>query len=184
MARSKRKMGGRTEDASATSNEAPSKSAKKRESAALQKLGEELAALSPSARADLGLPHDLCEALNMHDRIKDREGARRQRQYIGKIMRTIDVTPIARALTIRKSLKSAQVAAFHHAEKTRDAILRIEEELLDGYLRKIADDMAEKGIVLKDLSKLAHLAREAMDGDEGRKRSRELFRYLANGQGR
>lgn len=180
MAKSKKNMN-ETADASAISEEAPSKSAKKRESAALQKLGEELAALSPAARAELDLPEELREALDMHDRIRDREGARRQRQYIGRIMRTIDVTPIASALAMRKNLKSGQVAAFHQAEKTRDAILAIEEERLAAYLREIASDMAEKDITLEDLSRLTHLARDtSLTGEERRKRSRELFRYLAN----
>lgn len=70
--------------------ERPSRSARKRASTALQKLGEELAALKPAQRRRLGLPPELMDALAMHDSISDHEGARRQRQYIGRLMRELD----------------------------------------------------------------------------------------------
>lgn len=76
----------------------PSRSAKKRASTALQKLGEELAELSPVQRQELPLPPELMDALAMHDAITDREGARRQRQYIGRLMREVDAESIATAL--------------------------------------------------------------------------------------
>lgn len=69
--------------------EAPSRSAKKRESAALQKLGEELAKLKPEDRAGLDLPADLLEALAEYGKMPDHESRRRQRQFIGRLMRDL-----------------------------------------------------------------------------------------------
>lgn len=74
--------------------ERPSKSALKRASTALQKLGEELAALKPAERDKLDLPPDLADALSMLDKITDHEGKRRQKQYIGKIMREVEAEAI------------------------------------------------------------------------------------------
>ena len=75
-------------------NERPSRSAKKRASTALQNLGEELAALKPADRQKLDLPPELAEALEMLDRITDREARRRQKQFIGKVMRGVEIEPI------------------------------------------------------------------------------------------
>lgn len=78
----------------------PSRSAKKRASTALQKLGEQLAKLPPQKRDKLDLPPELVEALAMHDKITDHEGKRRQKQFIGRIMREVDAEDIARQLDI------------------------------------------------------------------------------------
>ena len=63
-------------------DDSPSRSEKKRRSAALQTLGEELAALPPAAQADMPLSPDMREALSLLARITDREGRRRQMQFI------------------------------------------------------------------------------------------------------
>ena len=67
-----------------------SRSHKKRESTALQKRGEELAALGPGAWKTLPLPEGLLEALNDVQRMKSHEARRRQMQYIGRLMREAD----------------------------------------------------------------------------------------------
>lgn len=78
--------------------ECPSRSAKKRESAALQKLGEKLAGLTPAEREQTSLPEELANALADLDAIKDREARRRQKQFIGRIMREVDAAAIADAI--------------------------------------------------------------------------------------
>jgi ribosome-associated protein len=76
----------------------PSKSAKKREFLALQKLGEELIALNESDLLQIGLDEDLLEAVLEARQIKSRSALRRQKQYIGKIMRQVDPEPIRAAM--------------------------------------------------------------------------------------
>ena len=80
----------------------PSKSARKREFLALQKLGEELIQLKESDLRQIGLNEDLLEAVLEARHIKAHGALRRQKQYIGKIMRHIDPEPI-RAAMIRLS---------------------------------------------------------------------------------
>ena len=77
-----------------------SKSAKKRNSAALQKLGEQLCGLSPQYRQKLNLAADLEEALCENDKIKNHEAGRRQRQYIGKLMREVDLQNLAKNIAV------------------------------------------------------------------------------------
>lgn len=76
----------------------PSKSARKREYLALQKLGEELLTLRESELLDIELDEDLREAVLEARRIRSRGALRRQKQYIGKLMRHIDPDPLRAAL--------------------------------------------------------------------------------------
>ena len=72
----------------------PSKSARKREYIALQKLGEELITLQPSELDSLPLDESLLEAVLEAKQIKAHGALRRQKQYIGKLMRHIDPEPL------------------------------------------------------------------------------------------
>lgn len=72
----------------------PSKSAKKREYLALQKLGEELITLRQSELDSLTLEDELREAVMEARQIKAHGALRRQKQYIGKLMRHIDPEPL------------------------------------------------------------------------------------------
>ena len=76
----------------------PSKSARKREYLALQKLGEELLAVNEPDLLGIELEDELLEAVLDARRIKSHGALRRQKQYIGKLMRQIDPEPIRAAL--------------------------------------------------------------------------------------
>ena len=68
----------------------PSKSQRKRDSAAVQDLGAQLVELSKEKIASLGLPEKVQDALIACQSITAHEGRRLQLQYIGKVMRDID----------------------------------------------------------------------------------------------
>jgi ribosome-associated protein len=72
----------------------PSKSARKREYLALQKLGEELITLKPSDLDALPLDENLRDAVMEAQQIKAHGALRRQKQYIGKLMRHLDPEPL------------------------------------------------------------------------------------------
>ncbi|MBR4422928.1 MAG: DUF615 domain-containing protein [Mailhella sp.] len=74
-------------DGGAQEEERPSRSQKKRESLALQEIGERLAALPLSRLAELPLPPALRDALEDCARMGSRGARRRQLQYIGRLMR-------------------------------------------------------------------------------------------------
>ncbi len=71
-----------------------SRSQKKRESTAVQKLGQSLAALAKGDLQSLDLPADLYEALLEWKSYRSHEAKRRQMQYIGRIMRDMDLAAI------------------------------------------------------------------------------------------
>lgn len=72
----------------------PSKSARKREYLALQKLGEELITLKQSDLDALPLDENLRDAVMKAQQMKAHGALRRQKQYIGKLMGHIDPEPL------------------------------------------------------------------------------------------
>ena len=84
------------------SEERPSRSARKREAEALQKLGVGLTRMRPAKLRELQqhlhLPEPLFEAILEVHRLRTGPALARQRQYIGRLMRDVDPLPIERAL--------------------------------------------------------------------------------------
>ncbi|MBT8086799.1 MAG: DUF615 domain-containing protein [Gammaproteobacteria bacterium] len=70
----------------------------KREYLALQKLGEELITLRESDLLGMPLDEDLLDAVMEARQMKAHGALRRQKQYIGKLMRRVDAEPIRQAL--------------------------------------------------------------------------------------
>ena len=103
-----------------------SKTDLKRESAALQDLGEALLTLRADLLAPLPLPDKLIDALQDAKRITDFEGRRRQMQFIGKLMRKLDdavVEQVKAALQTQKDGSASELAVLHQAEQWRDRFL-------------------------------------------------------------
>jgi ribosome-associated protein len=90
-------------DAGDEALERPSRSARKRQAEALQKLGVGLTRMRPAKLRELQLhlqlPEALFEALLEVHRLRSGPALARQRQYIGRLMRDVDPLPIERALT-------------------------------------------------------------------------------------
>ena len=100
-----------------------SKTRRKREMAELQDVGAALVKLSREQLARVDMPERLREAVTACQQITKHEARRRQMQYIGKIMRTIDAAPIAEQLGAFEAPTKKQTALFHVAEKWRDDLL-------------------------------------------------------------
>ena len=115
----------------------PSRSEKKRQSIALQNMGEELTRLGPQEVKNLDLPAGLREALQLYARIGDHEGRRRQMQFIGRVMREIDPAPIRAMLDARREVSAAATAALHKAEQWRDRLLTADEAELAGLVETL-----------------------------------------------
>jgi len=102
----------------------PSKSAIKREMTALQDLGTRLTQLPDAQLKQMAIDDEqLLEAIQLARRIKARGGLRRQLQFIGKLMRAIDPTPIEEAFARLDGQHEEQKARFHRLETLRDALL-------------------------------------------------------------
>jgi ribosome-associated protein len=75
-----------------------SRTRKKNEDRALQRLGEQLVALPFGQLETMELPDELLTAIEFARKIRSHGARRRQIQYIGVLMRHIDPQPIETAL--------------------------------------------------------------------------------------
>ena len=110
----------------------PSKSQLKRDMTALQKLGQELIDQPRDRVKRVPMPEDVRDAILECQLIKDHEGRRRQLQYVGKKMRTLDedeVAAIQRTIDSWKGLSKADTAAMHAMERRRDKLLTDDKAL-------------------------------------------------------
>jgi len=106
--------------------ERPSKTELKRQSNELQKLGEDLVNEPRDRVKRVPMPEDVRDAILECQNIKNHEGRRRQIQFIGKKMRTLDeeeVAIIQRTIDSWKGLSKADTAALHAMERRRDKLL-------------------------------------------------------------
>ena len=112
--------------------ERPSKSELKRQMTALQKLGAELIAEPRDRVKRVPMPEDVRDAILECQLIKDHEGRRRQLQYVGKKMRSLEeheLAAIQKMLDSWKGLSKADTAAMHAIERRRDKLLTDDKAL-------------------------------------------------------
>ncbi|HEU4589909.1 MAG TPA: ribosome biogenesis factor YjgA [Steroidobacteraceae bacterium] len=151
----------------------PSKSARKREAAAAQDLGERLIALKEAELTALELPEKLFDAIMLAKRITSRGGLARQRQYIGKLMRDVDPAPIEAALNAKSRGAALDAERHKRIEDWRARLLAEGPPALDELTRWCpgADRKALSALVQKATG-------ERVDSGSREAASRELFRTL------
>jgi ribosome-associated protein len=101
----------------------PSKSALKRQDQALKALGEELVGLSPGQLDQLPLDERLRDAIDAAGHMRAHGALRRQRQLIGKLLRSADAEAIRAALTALTAESVVEKRRFRRAEEWRDRLV-------------------------------------------------------------
>ena len=147
-----------------------SKSQKKRESLALQALGEALATLAPNDLARLPMWPDL-EAAVTDAHGLERTARRRQIRFIARLLREGDADTIARALDTVRRPGRREAARHRRIERLRDALLRDGRTL----------DRLRAEVPGPDFQQLRHLvaaARRERGKAGGNPSERRLFRFL------
>jgi len=159
--------------------ERPSKSELKRQMSELQKLGEELVAEARDRVKRVPMPEDVRDAILECQTIKDHEGRRRQLQYVGKKMRTLEDEEVA---LIRKTIDSwkqpsrAETAAMHAMERRRDKLLAD-----DGALTELRAQYPDLDV--QQMRTLIRNARREQAEQKPPKAYREIFQVLKQLQG-
>lgn len=115
-------------------DDGPSKTQRKREAAALQALGEDLAALPADVLATLGLPERLQQALEDLSTIPSHEAQRRHRQFIGRLMRDVDPEPLQKFIDERRRPTRNAARLFRIAEHWRDRLIDEGDAALKAFL--------------------------------------------------
>ena len=136
----------------------PSRSQKKRDSTALQRMGEELTTLGSSVLAKMPLTPNIREAVLEWQRLSSHEGRRRQMQYIGRLMREeADPQAVRDALDAIKLAHPGHTASSKRSENLREDRQSATEAELETLLAAFpAEDAAE----IRDLTAKARNERE------------------------
>lgn len=95
----------------------------------LQDLGMELTKLSDQTLKKVGLPEDLYQAVLDYKKITSNGATKRQTQYIGRLMRDIDATPIREFLAKLKGENTAHNAFLQRVEQQRERLIEQDEAL-------------------------------------------------------
>lgn len=101
-----------------------SKTRRKQECDQLQRLGEALTTLSNEELDKFNLPENLYNAIQDARKIKQHGALKRQRQFIGKLMRDADSEDIASRLEQIRHQHDLNNARFKRIEHWRDRILQ------------------------------------------------------------
>ncbi len=149
-----------------------SRTQKKNEDRALQKLGEQLMGLSSEQLEEIEMPEELLEAVRFAGTIKRHGAKRRQMNYIGALMRDIDHTPIRNALENIRHGDYQKALEFKKVEKWRDELKQGNKELIEEILTSCPDAERQR------LTQLSRNAIKEYKSGKGVKSSRILFRYL------
>lgn len=159
-------------DSKSGETETISKSQRKRDLEELKKLGWRLLEFSDDALRQLALPDTLLEALRTAKRINSHGARKRQMQFIGKLMRDIDTTPVREAINADDHQQSSRTREFHLIEDLREKLLAEGDSALPDVLSHFPRT---------DRQHLRKLVRQAIKEQQTRqppRASRLLFRYL------
>ena len=149
-----------------------SKSQKKRDCDALQRISDKLLKLKPDELALIDLPADLKDALNEAHRIHSNSALKRQRQYLGKIIRSCDSEKIEKQLNAVIHRNDTNTAQFKKIERWRDRLIDNDTQVLGEIIQQHP---------ALDRQHVHNLVRQAAKEESANKppaASRKLFKYL------
>lgn len=149
-----------------------SKSKRKEEMLALQKVGESLIKLTEEQLATIDLPDNLLTAIQHIKSLTSNEARRRQLQYIGKIMRQIDTESIKQVLKRIEFIHEKNTAQFHHIEEWRTKLLIHGDDALNSFLIDYPKGDRQQ------LRQLIRNAQQDRKNDKNTGAEKALFKYL------
>lgn len=137
----------------------------------LQEIGVKLIELSKDKLTKLDLPETLLDAIKEAKRITANGASRRQRQYIGSLMRNVDVAPILEQFEKWDGKNNEENAYFHSLENWRSRLINEDNAL--------AEFMSEHpNIETQQIRTLIRNAKREQAQNKPPKSSRELFKLL------
>jgi ribosome-associated protein len=162
----------------------PTRTELKAASTELQKLGEDLAALSAERQAALHLPTPLADALAELKRTASHEGIRRQRQYIGKQMRRLtddEVQTIRRAVAAHKAPGLQEKTRQAELENWREQLVAHDDTITQFVQRHPTCDVQQLRALVRQARRERTPAQAEPLAGQGVRQSRawrELFKWL------
>ena len=151
----------------------PSKSQLKRDSHELVKLGEDIARFKKEEIDALNLPDELDDAIRTVVKIKSNAGGKRQRLYIGKLLRNYDHETILKQVNKIKHRHDTNTAAFKRLEKWRDRLIDGDNNALSEIIEHYHQEVDRQHI-----NQLIRTAKQEQTKNKAPASARKLFRYL------
>ena len=149
-----------------------SKTQLKREASALQDLGVQLTTLTKEQLQQLPLPDTLLKAVLDAKKIHQHGGSKRQRQYIGKLMRHIDPDPITHAIQGFKINQQRETARLHKLEQWRDQLIGKDKSVMAELIAQFPQ------LDRQHINQLIRNAQYETSKQLPPKSSRKIFHYL------
>ena len=150
----------------------PSKSQVKRDCNHLLDLGEEMLKLKAEELQSLDLPDEIEAAITAALKIKSRSGLKRQRQYIGKLLRSVDSESIEHQVKKIQHRHDTNTAQFKRLEKWRDNLIANDKETLNEVISRYPE------INRQHINQLIRAAHQEHKQNKAPAASRKLFKYL------
>ncbi len=160
-----------TDSKNQPNDEPISKTKLKAEADALQVLGVKLVDLPKDKLTKLNLPESLSDAINEAKRLTANGAIRRQKQYIGSLMRDIDTTQIVDQLHRWEGKHTAENAYFHMLERWRDRMIESPEVVAEWMKLHPNTDSQQLRTLIRNVQ------RELL-ANKPPKSSRELFKLI------
>ena len=148
-----------------------SKSEIKRDAEDLKQLGEKLVNLTKANLTKVPLDDSLKDAIGLAQRLQ-KEARRRQLQYIGKLLRSIDAEPIREALEKIENKHNQQQAMLHKLEILRDELVAKGDVALTDLLNE--HPSADR----QQLRNLIRAAQKEKEQNKPSKAYREIYQIL------
>ena len=148
-----------------------SKSEIKRDAEDLKQLGEKLVNLTKANLTKVPLDDSLKDAIELAQRLQ-KEARRRQLQYIGKLLRSIDAEPIREALEKIENKHTQQQAMLHKLEILRDELVTKGDAALTDLLNE--HPSADR----QQLRNLIRAAQKEKEQNKPSKAYREIYQIL------
>ena len=148
-----------------------SKSEIKRDAEDLKQLGEKLVNLTKANLTKVPLDDSLKDAIELAQRLQ-KEARRRQLQYIGKLLRSIDAEPIREALEKIENKHNQQQAMLHKLEILRDELITTGDAALTDLLNE--HPSADR----QQLRNLIRAAQKEKEQNKPSKAYREIYQIL------
>ncbi len=149
-----------------------SKTDRKKECDALQKLGEALITLKIDELDLFDLPDTLYAAIKDAHKIKQHGALKRHKHFIGKLMRNVDADSIKQQLINVLHKDDINNARFQHIEKWRDRIIAEGDKALPGLVGEFPQ------LDRQHIRQLFRKARKEQETDKPPAAARLIFKYL------
>jgi ribosome-associated protein len=149
----------------------PTKTELKRQARAVQELADRLVSAPADLVERLALPEKLADAIALARRITGGGALVRQRQFVAKLMRGLDLEPLRAALDSHADVARLDAARIRRAERWRD-------RLVEGGEAAIAEFVAGFSVEREELERLVATAREERRAGRATGAGRRLFRRV------